>query len=273
VSLGSWVRANGAALPFTGSLHGRRLSLALCSLFSIVWLLEWAPLLPGFLGPQHFLAADHDLYFGAVRRFMSGGTFYPSAQLTGPYGVDVDPILYPPELIGLIAPLMLLPAVAWWLLPAAALLVAVWWHRPSIVVAPLIAACLAWPETTLKLLTGNPGMWMAAFLAIGTIKPAVSALVLLKPSLFPFALVGTRHHLWWVAAGLTAAPFAWLLPEYVAALRNFESPLGPLYSIREAPLLAIPVFIWLCGRHRPPAVDRLIDRIAVRSTRVELSAA
>ncbi len=231
----------------------------LVSVWAALWLLEWAPLVARMTGPQHFLAADFTLYMRAAARFFDTGTFYAPFQLTGAYGVTGSPILYPPELLALLAPFLVLPAFLWWAIPITTIVLVVARHRPRPLVWPLIAACLWWPETTLKILTGNPGLWTAAFVALGTVRPSLSALALLKPSLFPFALIGIRSRWWWVAAAIAVLPFCWLLPDYVAALSNFRSPDGLFYSLSEAPLPAIPVIAWLGGcRFRLPSTIQMM---------------
>ncbi len=114
-----------------------------------------------------------------------------------------------------------------------------------------IAVCLAWPTTPLKILTGNPVIWAAAAMALGVLYAWPSVFVLIKPSLFPFALFGVRQPRWWV--GLAAfiaisAPFGLLWIDWVHSVLNSEGG-GIAYSILEAPMVALPLVAWL-GRTR-----------------------
>ena len=77
------------------------------------------------------------------------------------------------------------------------------------------------------------------------------AFVLLKPSLFPFALVGVNRRSWWAGAAafvLLALLFAPMWPDFLAVLANSRGG-GLLYSVQEVPMMAAPVLAWL-GRQR-----------------------
>jgi hypothetical protein len=78
------------------------------------------------------------------------------------------------------------------------------------------------------------------------------ALVLLKPSLFVFALPGIRSRGWWViAAGLAVLSLV-MVPislDYVHVVLNARSGNASiLYSIRDVPLMLIPFIAWATGR-------------------------
>jgi hypothetical protein len=198
----------------------------------------------------------------ATRRFLAGGTFYESWQLTGAYGPDALPILYPPQAIVLFAPFTVLPGFVWWAIPLVTIVAIVAWHRPGPLVWPLLALCVWWPATMIKILTGNPVMWAAAGVALGTVWRWPAAFALVKPSLLPFALIGVRDRRWWLVAAAGALPFAWMLPEYLRVLGNFQSGLG--YSIQEVPLLLVPLLAWL-GSTRvgpPPSLPFRVWRAA-----------
>lgn len=198
------------------------------------------------------LGADLTLYLGAAQRWISSGGFYPGHQLAGPYLLADGDILYPPPILLLIVPFLVLPAVLFWLIPIAAVGAVVAWHRPRAWTWPLMALALAWPITSLKLVHGNPVMWIVAAAALGTVLAWPSVLVLLKPSLAPFALIGARQRSWWIALGVLAVlsiPFAGLWADYARVALNARSPNGLLYSLDEVPLMLIPVIAWL-GRGR-----------------------
>ncbi len=123
----------------------------------------------------------------------------------------------------------------------------VWRLRPSFVVWPLLALCVAWPPTGVKLATGNPVMWAMAAMAVGvvTVGPAVFAVI--KPSLFPFALWGVRHRRWWVYLAVLVVlslPFGAMWADWLKVVMNSQGG-GLLYSVQEIPLLAFPVIVWL----------------------------
>ena len=73
-------------------------------------------------------------------------------------------------------------------------------------------------------------------------------LVLLKPTLVPFALVGCRHRSWWVGLGvlaLVSVPFAAMWLDYVTVVQNARDPNGLMYSLNQVPTVMIPVVAWL----------------------------
>lgn len=225
-------------------------AVVLLGLFVATWLL--------FLlqGGASDIGVDYVLYRDAALRFAEGGGFYPPHQLAGPYEIRHGDVLYPPTVLLLLLPFAVLPAVAWWLVPLGftAWLVLGW--RPGPVAWLAIAACLFFPITGVKLWHGNPGIWFMAAVAGGLRFGWPSAMVLLKPTLLPFALIGVHRRRWWLAvAGLALAslPFLPLWPDYLAAMLHARSDLGLLYSLNEVPLLAIPVLAWL-GARRPEPV-------------------
>jgi hypothetical protein len=206
------------------------------------WLRDWAPAVQ-HPAENRFIGVDYTLYMDATRRFLGGGPFYESWQLTGSYFPDALPILYPPQAIVLFAPFTVLPPILWWAIPLLTIVGVVAWQRPGPLVWPLLALCLWWPATTIKIVSGNPVLWAGAAVALGTIWRWPAALALVKPSLFPLALIGVRDRRWWLVAAAGALPFAWMLPDYLRALGNFQ--VGPGYSIQEVPLLLIPLLAWL----------------------------
>jgi hypothetical protein len=192
---------------------------------------------------------DHATYMDAVRRWLAGGSFYQPYQLAGPYTVSKVEILYPPTILPLLAVMSVLPAILWWIVPLGTIAAVVWHWRPSLLGWIGILACLAIPSTWEAIAYGNPVMWIAAFAALGTVYGWPAVLVLLKPTLAPFALIGIRRRSWWVAlAGLLAASLL-LLPlwaQYVAVLENARGPLvSPLYSLKDVPLMLVPIVAWL----------------------------
>jgi hypothetical protein len=241
-----------AAAPFR-ALDRPRVALAVSALVFLVPVL-FVLAIPHPL--EQPLGVDAMLYRDAGARWWSGGPFYEPRQLAGPYEVTPGDILYPPVGLWLFVPLALLPAVVayalWWLVPAAVTGWTIWRLRPRPVVWPLIALCLAWPTTPLKVWTGNPVIWCIAAMAIATAWRGAAPFALLKPSLFPFALFGIRDRSWWIGLAVFTAlclPFGTMWLDWVATVLNSRGG-GPLYSILEAPMLALPLVAWL-GRPRP----------------------
>jgi hypothetical protein len=200
-------------------------------------------------------AKDVQLYIDAAARWLSGGTFYESRQLAGPYEVAHGDILYPPVGLWLFAPAAIMPLpialVLWWGIPAVVTIWAILRVAPRPAVWPLIALCLAWPTTPLKIWTGNPVIWCIAAMAVATAWRGGAPFALLKPSLFPFAFFGIRQRSWWVGLAIFVAmciPFGALWADWLTTVINARGA-GPLYSALEAPMLALPLVAWV-GRRR-----------------------
>ncbi len=200
-------------------------------------------------------AKDVQLYIDAADRWLAGGPFYEPRQLAGPYEVAHGDILYPPVGLWLFAPAALLPLtvalVLWWGIPAAITVWAIVRVSPRPAVWPLIALCLAWPTTPLKIWTGNPVIWCIAAMAISIVWRGGAPFALLKPSLFPFALFGIRQRAWWIGFAIFIAmciPFGALWADWFTTVVNSRGA-GPLYSALEAPMLALPLVAW-AGRRR-----------------------
>lgn len=192
--------------------------------------------------------ADHAIYMRQAERVLAGGPLYNPWQLAGPYTLAQLPELYPPQTVyGLIVPMSLLPDPLWWIVPLAVIVavVAYWRPRPWAWVAILL--CLAVPHTWTSIAAGNPALWAAAFVAIGTRYRWVAIGAVLKPTLALFALTGVRTQGWWVAAAVLAATTLLLLPawlEYITVLRN-NAQGTLLYSLGNFPLMAIPLVAYL----------------------------
>lgn len=197
---------------------------------------------------------DFVIYRDAAARWLSGGPFYHSEQVAGPYYTLSGHVLYPPVALVLFVPFVYLPAAVWWAIPLSIIGWRVVTLRPSPRAIAAIAACLAWPYTIQLVMSGNPAMWIVAAVALSTRWPAAGVLVFLKPSLFPFALFGIRTRSWWLALGgfaIVSLAFLPLWSQWLAAIVNARGPLsGPLYSIREVPMMLIPLVAWLGRRGR-----------------------
>ena len=213
------------------------------------------------VGDQDALALDYRWFVGVAQHWLDTGLFYAPRQLEGPYVVQtlVD-VLYPPNALLLFVPFVWLPAVLWWLIPLGVFTYGIVRLRPARWTWPLILVCIAWPHTISQIFYGNTNMWIAAAVSAGVVWAWPGVLVLLKPSLLPFALVGVNHRSWWLALGvlvLVSLPFGSLWPDYLTAMRN--SDLGPLHALWTFPFFIAPLFAWL-GRTRPDSRGRPIYR-------------
>ena len=214
---------------------------------------------------------DYRLYVDAATSWLHGGSYFQAYQLSGPYQISAGDILYPPVALLLFIPFTLLPAILWWLIPAAAIGWCLVRLRPARLAWPILAACVAWPTTPLKILTGNPVMWAVAALAMGVVYAWPSVLVLIKPSLFPFALFGSRTRRWWLALALFAVaslPFGSLWVDWAHSVLNSQGG-GITYSSLEIPMLAFPLVAWLGrteARPEPSSGAGTIGGLRVRTS-------
>ena len=142
--------------------------------------------------PNLNVGADYQLYMEATRRWAQGGPFYEPYQLAGPYTIRHGDVLYPPVALLLFLPFTLLPAALWWAIPIATTLAILLRLRPSVVVWPVMAACVGWQPAQLLIINGNPVLWVMTAVGLGTIFRWPYVFALIKPTLFVFALVGAR---------------------------------------------------------------------------------
>lgn len=206
--------------------------------------------------PLIWYGVDLEIMRELGRRWIESGTMYLPYQLAGPYSIEVTlnlattPALYPPAAGPLFAVVSLLPwpvaVVAWWGVPLAIVGYAFARWRPSPLAWALALLMFAHPMTTLQLMTGGTAMWAAALVAAGLLWHWPAALILVKPTLLPFALIGSRHRSWWLAGGVVVV--AMLLGpwrDYVSVARNGLDSGGILYSLSSVPILLVPVIAWL----------------------------
>jgi hypothetical protein len=220
-------------------------------------------------GFQGYVGQDFTVYQEATSRWLAGGPFYLPHQIAGPYDISHGDVLYPPTAIPLFAAFLVLPDVLWWAVPIAGITAVFVWSRPTPAVLAVTAVCLWFPATPLRIITGNPVIWVVLCVALAGRWPAFGPWALLKPSLFPFAVVGMRRRAWWVSAGVMVGLLILLLPltvAWVIALANSRNPSGLLYSLQDVPLMMIGVLAWL-SRYR-----RLDRRDAVTIGPAESSA-
>ena len=238
-----------------GQLDSRPTAVALsAAAFAIP--IVFALLIPNPL--EQPVGVDFVLYRDVAARWLAGGPYFEPYQLVGPYDIRAGDVLYPPVGLLLFVPFAVLPAALawalWWAVPLGATAWAIWTLQPRPIVWPLLALCIAWPTTLLKTWTGNPVIWCMAALALGTIWYWPSVLVLLKPSLAPFALFGANRRSWWLAlaaAVLVSLPFWSLWADWLASVVNSRGG-GVLYSTLEMPMLLLPLVAWLGRTRQPP---------------------
>lgn len=205
---------------------------------------------------------DYDTLISATRHFLAGDGFYAAEHLAGPwvYPGRAPPILYPPDALILFIPFTVLPGVLWWAIPFAVTAWVLWQLRPHPAAWLAIALLLGVPTSREDIFWGNPVMWMVAAEAAGFVLGWPAVLVLLKPTLGPFALAGFPRRSWFIALAVLCAVNLPLLPmwaDWATVIRN--SQLGPGFSLHQYPLMAVPLVAWL-GSSRGPVRHRLERR-------------
>ena len=206
--------------------------------------------LPGSFGVDFHQVLDHS------RRWLNGGNYYLDRQLHGPYPWLGGESLYPPPMALLVAPFVVLPELAWWIIPVGLIGYSLIRHAPAVWAWPIIAVAIWYPRSEEIVLYGNPSMWVAGAVAAGTIWGWPAIIVLVKPTLAPFALVGATRRSWWVGLLVLVAISLALLPmwaDYVRAVSGASEAWDTSwdYSLRDLPLVLMPLVGWLAGRHRP----------------------
>jgi hypothetical protein len=202
-------------------------------------------------GWPNFWFRDLDVLTDATRRLFAGESWYLERQLHGAYQHQFGEVLYPPVVAWLFVPWLILPAWTFIAIPVAILA----WHivsaRPAPWTWPLIAFGLTFPITLVHAGYANPTLWMAAFVGLGFRFGGPAALVLLKPSLLPFALIKMRSRAWWAVVAVVALaslPFLSQTLDYPRVLLDARGS-GMLYSALVIPFMLVPVVAWL-GRRR-----------------------
>jgi hypothetical protein len=197
------------------------------------------------------LGMDYRFYRDVGARWLADGSFYLPRQLSGPYEAALmSDVVYPPSALLLFVPFAVLPAFLWWLLPMLILGYAIARLRPAPWAWFAIAILSAWPRATAVYLFGNTDIWAVAAVAAGILWGWPAALLVLKPTLLPFALPFVRGRAFWLGVAVVAAISLAMLPlwwDYLTALRGIHLDLE--YVLLSVPLLTIPIVAWL-GRTR-----------------------
>ena len=105
--------------------------------------------------------------------------------------------------------------------------------------------CPRGTRTQTAFLFGNTDLWMAAAVAGGIRWGWPAALLVIKPTFLPFAIVGVRRREFWIALAVVAIvsiPMAALWLDYVQAIRNMT--IDADYSVGSLPS-CLPVVAWL----------------------------
>ena len=229
----------------------------LISAAAAAWLL--ALTLPVTIGiaaaSPRLVGDDFTLYRDATVRWLAGGEFYPASQLAGPWTISTGAILYPPVTLWLFVPFTVLPAVLWWAIPALVVAWALRRLRPGALSWPVMAFLIGFSPFPLFVRAGNPMIWALAAMFAGCATVGPSVLVLLKPSLLPFALFGIRHRRWWLWVGgfaLACLPFGAMWLDWAVTVLRSDGSLA--YSYREIGPFLVPLVAW-AGRRRTKRDD------------------
>ena len=228
----------------------RILILTTTGVVGLLAVLSAMTLLQIVVSTRYGIGVDFHQYLAHFERWQNTGEFYLPRQLAGPTAVmDGDP-LYPPLILWLLAPFRVLPEVIWWIVPMTIIITTLVRLRPAPWTWPILALIAAWPRTPALFLYGNPGMWTVAFVCIALVRSWGGPLVLLKPSLAPFALIGIGRRSWAISLAIilvACLPFGSLWLDYVTVLRNSQVPLT--YSLVDLPVTLAPVLAFI-GRSR-----------------------
>jgi hypothetical protein len=236
--MGLWAQGRtGYGRIFAAALAGVILLAQIPSLIAVSQMPDW----------NGYGATDYEIYMTATRRWLEGGPFYYPEQLVGPYHIEIGHVLYPPVALLLFVPFTFLPPVLWWAVPIGITAWVIWRLRPGPLAWPIMALCW-WGPTQMHFISGNPGLWILAALSLAMLYRWPAVLILLKPSLAPFALWGIRDRRWWlglVAGGVVSLLFLPMWFDWLRAVLNGKGG-GLLYSWQVIPMFLIPIVAWLC---------------------------
>jgi hypothetical protein len=201
--------------------------------------------LPGFGGP----GGDFGVYMSIGHRVLDGGPLYTAAQLAGPHETLVGDAMYPPSTMPLILAFASLPEpiarTLWYGVPIAIYAWVMWRIRPTGWRAVIALVLIALPSSVEVIWLGNPALWAAAAVALGTLYRWPAVFVLVKPSLLPFALLGLRDRRGWLVLAGFAVVTLLTLPLTLAWINVILNARGPysglLYSLGNVPLMLAPL--------------------------------
>jgi hypothetical protein len=230
-------------------------------------------------GSQDF-GIDWFQYRDAAIGWLHGGSFYTPEQLAGPYVLHEWEPLYPPIVLPLLLVFAHLPDALWWIVPGGLFLAALVRMRPQGWWLPVTVAVFLFGSSLYPWWYGQPTIWLFPAVAWGLLLGGWAVFVLVKPSLFPFALIGIRRKSWWVTLAAFLAvclPSGTLWIDWYRALDNSDQTVW--YSLWQVPMMLVPVVAYL-GRRPPramlvrstgdagrPGLARLADRLPSRMAR------
>ncbi len=206
-----------------GPSHSDRLARFAATAILVLGLVEGAALMSRAVGvgSASTMGSDLRIYTDRATSWIAGDGFYRDRQLGGPYVLEDGDALYPPPTLLLFVPFTVLPSVLWWAIPLGILAAAVRRARPTTWGYAVMAVPLLYPRTWALLLYGNPAIWSLAAVAAGAVWKWPAALVLVKPTVVPFALLGIRDRRWWllvVVLLVAAVPFGAMWIDYAHVL-------------------------------------------------------
>jgi hypothetical protein len=198
------------------------------------------------------IGQDYRFYRDIGTRFLADGSYYLPRQLGGAYEIRLmEEVLYPPWALFLFVPFAVLPVMLWWLVPTAVSAFVLRWLKPEPWAWCAMLVLLAWPRAIGAFLFGNTDIWALAGVFGGIRWGWPAVLLLLKPTLFPFSLVGVKRRSWWLLLAILVGlmiPMIGLWADYAQTVRN--TIINSDYSLGSLPLLIIPVVAWLGSRER-----------------------
>jgi hypothetical protein len=224
----------------------------------LAMMLTQAAASPGAIGIDFRTVTD------AASRWMSGSDPYLARQLGGPYQLiganlaDSGEFLYPPVALPFLAVFDRLPAPAWWAVPLGLGAVALWRLRPARWSWPILGLLLASGHAVPLVIAGNPTMWVLVAALWTPLVAWPGALILLKPSVAPLALLGITRRSWWLALGMLVAasiPFGALWADWYRAITDLRENGAPalLHSLTHAETLVFPLVALAARSDRPVA--------------------
>jgi hypothetical protein len=203
-----------------------------------------------------FNLGDLSIYLDATTRLLTGDQWFLDRQLHGPYEIVGGDVLYPPTTALLFAPFLVLSREWFVLIPILVTAWSVWRWQPAAWTWPLMALCLLWPTTPLKVVSGNPSLWVAAAVALGLRFGWPGVFILLKPTFLPFAFIGHRRRSYWIAAAalaLVSLPMLDAILVYPQVLVDSRGG-GLAYSLPDWPTAFVAI-----GQDRLSTTDRRRD--------------
>lgn len=207
--------------------------------------------------PPDYLGLDLGHYLDGTRRWFEMGSPYLPHEVRDSFAYAPLTFLHPPIALYLFLPFLVLPAGLWIAIPVLVIGWSIVSWRPAWWAWPLIALAACSPAFRAALLLGNSDLWVGAFVALGLLLSWPAALVLFKPSLLPFALVGVGRRSWYaVIAALAVAslPFGALWLDWIAVIDH--SPATWSYSLLSLSWMLVLPVAWWSGRPHPATAHR-----------------